>query len=78
MPRFTHTEKDIRGFVAASTAGREAYHQGKKLDANPYDENDERHWRWLNAWANEGMERMRRTSPQNENSPSVGAKETKP
>lgn len=30
--------------------------EGKKLDANPYGEDDPLHWQWLDAWASTKME----------------------
>ena len=74
MPRISHTEEDIRRFIRAETAGREAAHEGKKIDANPYPEADETHWRWLNAWC-AVMERKHGISPANAKSPDADEKE---
>jgi hypothetical protein len=73
MPK---TEKQIRALVHADSLGSAAAHEGKKIDANPYPEADETHWRWLNAWC-AVMERKHGISPANENSAGTAAHERK-
>jgi ribosome modulation factor len=53
--------------LQAVEAGKKAQREELKTDANPYPESEERHWNWLDGWA-QGFE-------MNEKSPSVGATE---
>ena len=50
----TDTEK-----LEACMNGARAALEGKKLGANPYHEDDERHWLWLQKWTAAKLE-MRR------------------
>jgi len=53
------TIQQIRYLVRADREGRDAAREGKTLDDNPYPEDAEEHWRWLNAWCNEMVESLR-------------------
>lgn len=46
----------------ARMEGREAAKNHEKCDANPYSEELELHWQWLNAWCEQEME-MRGVKP---------------
>jgi hypothetical protein len=35
----------------ARSEGEAAARKGMKIDANPYNERDDTHWQWLDAWA---------------------------
>lgn len=47
--------QEIINKVRARDAGQLASHRGLKLDANPYPEESDLHWEWLNSWCNEEM-----------------------
>jgi hypothetical protein len=46
----------------ARIAGAKAALEGRKMDANTYDETDDLHFEWLAAWTDTRMEMMRRSS----------------
>jgi hypothetical protein len=50
----------LLAYARASTEGTEAARDDKGLDANPYAEESECHWRWLNAWCNEKTKNLTR------------------
>lgn len=50
----------LLAYARASTEGTEAARLGKSIDANPYAEESESHWRWLNAWCNEKTKNLPR------------------
>lgn len=37
--------------LKATEEGRTARRAGRKIDANPYPEGEERHWNWLDGWS---------------------------
>lgn len=37
--------------LKATEEGRKARREGHKIDANPYPEDEERHWNWLDGWS---------------------------
>ena len=44
------TKEQILDGICARDAGRQASRDGKKMDANPYPEDANLHWDWLDAW----------------------------
>ncbi len=44
------TPEQILQGIRAREAGKLAAEQGKKLDENPFPEEAEEHWLWLDAW----------------------------
>jgi hypothetical protein len=46
----------------ARMEGAKAALEGRKMDANTYDETDDLHVEWLAAWTDTRMEMMRRFS----------------
>lgn len=46
----------------ARMEGAKAALEGRKMDANTYDETDDLHFEWLAAWTDTRMEMMRRSS----------------
>ena len=56
------TFEELKGYALASSQGKTASQLGHKLDKNPYGEDDERHWRWLDAWCVEETEKRKRRS----------------
>lgn len=49
----TNTER-----LKARMEGAKAALEGRKMDANTYDETDELHFEWLGAWTDVNMERI--------------------
>lgn len=58
------TLEELKGYALASSQGKSASQLGHKIDANPYDEDDECHWRWLDAWCVERFAEARRRHPE--------------
>jgi hypothetical protein len=41
--------------LKATEEGRKARREGRKIDANPYPEDEERHWNWLDCWSQDSL-----------------------
>jgi hypothetical protein len=60
------TPEQILDSIRAREAGKTAAQNGENIGANPFDdENDERHWDWLDAWAVEKCAQRKRQMSNN-------------
>ena len=63
--------------LKARMEGAKAALEGRKMDANTYDETDDLHFEWLGSWSSTQIE-MAEARKQNAKSAGTDASETKP
>lgn len=49
----------LKARIKARDEGRQAAKDGVVVGDNPYPENDETHWHWMDGWASEKIEQRK-------------------